>query len=78
MINPPARPEGNMPSSFPKAETGSDGFVSGEFEHNETEVALAQVKASKSTTVGVKRTPIEQVKGKGSSLMTPKTAAVSR
>ena len=78
MVFPAAHPEGNPPSNFPKTETVSDGFVSGEFEHNETEATLAQVKASKSMAARVKRTPIEHVKGKGSSLVTPKTATVSR
>lgn len=77
MVFPATHPEGNPPSNFPKTEAGSDSFISGEFEHDKTEATLAQVKASKSISVGVKRTLIEQVKGKGSSLVIPKTAVVS-
>lgn len=69
---------GSLTSS--RLNSSSDSFISGEFDHDETEESLARVEARKNTTAGVKRTRIDQHSTKleagvqGSSLAARKTA----
>lgn len=76
-----AHPRGSISSSQPNTEGSNDGFISGEFERDEPDEALAQVKASKNITPRVggpgAAQPHTQAEGAGGTLTTRRTAVVS-